>query len=154
MASLAPPGMPYENPNATVAATPTPASSQNGRRQSAPPSTPPSSVPARVPAPCDRPNRLITRPRRRGEIRSLTTEYPTEPTAPSPRLASICAPKKSSRLPEGAVATSPAAHSSEPSRSSRFRLGRSPQYGQPARPTAPARQLAAATHPLALAATG
>ena len=68
-----------------------PARMWNGRRQSAPPSWLATRTPARVPMPCDSPHRLITRPRRRGEMRSLTTEKPTEPTAPRPTAATSCA---------------------------------------------------------------
>ncbi len=47
------------------------------------PSRLPSSVPASVPRPWDRPQKLITRPRAgAGATRSLTTEKPTEATAP------------------------------------------------------------------------
>jgi hypothetical protein len=38
--------------------------------------------------PCDSPQKLITRPRRRGEIRSLTTEKLTLATPPRPIAAS------------------------------------------------------------------
>jgi hypothetical protein len=79
---------------AAVAASPITLSTRNGRRQSDAPSRPASSVPASSPAPCESPHSPITTPRRRGEIRSLTTEKPTEPTAPRPIAASICAAKK------------------------------------------------------------
>jgi hypothetical protein len=84
----------YVKTYAMVAATPTKVSATNGRRQSDEPSRPPSSVPASVPTPCERPQKLMTRPRRTGEIRSLTTEKPTEATAPRPTAATTWAAKK------------------------------------------------------------
>src|SRR3954453_18187581 len=141
------------NRYATVAATPTPASSRNGRCQSAPPRIPPSRVPASVPAPCDRPHRLITRPRRRGEIRSLTTEYPTEPTAPRPMLATSCAARNAGHVVAYEVASRPTAHNSVPSMSSGLRLVRSPQYAQHTPATARTRKHAAVPAPTTLSPT-
>ena len=59
-------------------------------------------------------------------MRSLTTEKPTEPTAPRPRAASIWAAKKPAKVPAAAVPAVPAAQISVPAMSSNLRLARSP----------------------------
>src|SRR6266508_2079284 len=120
-------------------------SNRNGRRQSAAPSSPPIRVPARVPTPGDSPHRLITSPRRRGEMRSLTTEKPTEATAPSPMEARICAPRNAANEPDSAVDSVPADHSRVPIISSGLRLVRSPTYAQPTAAIAVTRKLTAVT---------
>ncbi len=87
---------------------------------------PPSAVPKNVPMPWERPHRLITSPRRFGLIRSLTTEKPTELTAPRPTAADTWEKKKREYVPASALPVMPAAQSSVPIISSGLRLPRSP----------------------------
>ena len=94
-------------------------------------------MPASVPTPWDSPQKLITSPRRRGEIRSLTTEKPTEATAPSPTAPTqLGQQERAGSSAARAVPSVPAAQISVPSISSGLRLVRSPTYAQPTAATA------------------
>jgi hypothetical protein len=59
-------------------------------------------------------------------MRSLTTEKPTDPTAPRPMPPTIWAPRNAAKFGENGVAKVPAAQISVPSMSSILRLDRSP----------------------------
>ena len=60
-----------------------------GTRKSSAPSWLASSPPISAPAPWESPHRLIARPRRRGETKSLITEKPIEATLPRPTATII-----------------------------------------------------------------
>src|SRR5690606_23717736 len=82
------------------------------------------------------PHSPITRARRRGETRSLTTLNPTEATAPRPTPASASVPSSASQVVAYVVAPTPAAHSRVPTISTRLRSERSPRYAHATAATA------------------
>jgi len=64
-------------------------------------------------------------------MRSVTTEKPTEATAPRPTEASARAARNAGYDPEKATQAVPADHRTVPVMSSRLRSVRSPRYAQP-----------------------
>ena len=77
----------------------------------------------------------------------MTTEKPTEPTAPSPTAPTNCAIRNVAYPSANALPPVPAAQSSVPTMSSGLRLVRSPTYAQATAATALTRKLTAVTRP-------
>ena len=76
-------------------------------------------------------------------IRSVTTENPTDATAPSPIAPRICAARNAANVPDSAVPRLPVAQIRVPTMSSGLRLARSPTYAQPTEATALTRKVTA-----------